>query len=41
MSRVVAGLLIGLFVVTGARALVVAFEDTPQYRSEARLHTTG
>lgn len=41
MSRVAAGLLIGLFLVTGARALVVAFEDTAQYRAEARLHTTG
>jgi hypothetical protein len=41
MSRVVAGLLVGLFIVTGARALVVAFEDTSQYRSEARIHTTG
>lgn len=41
MSRVVVGLLIGLFVVTGARALVVAFEDTPQYRRESAIHTTG
>jgi len=41
MSRVVAGLLIGLFVITGARALVVAFENTSQYQSEARILTTG
>jgi len=41
MTRVVAGLLIGLFIVTGARALVVAFEQTQQYQSEARIETTG
>lgn len=41
MTRVVAGLLVGLFIVTGSRALVVAFEDTSQYRSEARMNTTG
>ena len=40
-TRVVAGLLIGLFVVTGARAVVVAFEDTPQYRAAALTETTG
>jgi hypothetical protein len=40
-SRLVAGLLIGLFVVTGARAVVVAFEQTPQYQAAARLQTTG
>jgi hypothetical protein len=40
-TRVVAGLLIGLFVVTGARAVVVAFEDTPQYRSSVLAKTTG
>jgi len=40
-SRVVAGLLIGLFIVTGARALVVAFEDTEQYQAEARIQNTG
>ena len=36
VSRVVSGLLIGLFVVTGARSVVVAFEDTPQYQQSAR-----
>ncbi|HYO32092.1 MAG TPA: FtsX-like permease family protein [Nocardioidaceae bacterium] len=41
MTRVVAGLLIGLFVVTGARAVVVAFEDTQQYRASAIGETTG
>ncbi len=41
MSRVVAGLLIGLFVVTGARALVVAFEDTPQYRQQSLIDYAG
>jgi len=40
-TRVVAGLLIGLFVVTGARAVVVAFEDTQQYRSSMLAKTTG
>lgn len=40
-TRVVAGLLIGLFVVTGSRAVVVAFEDTPQYRSSVLAKTTG
>jgi len=40
-TRVVGGLLIGLFVVTGARAVVVAFEDTPQYRSSVLAKTTG
>ncbi len=40
-TRVVAGLLIGLFVVTGARMVVVAFEQTPQYRTAAMIDTTG
>ncbi len=40
-SRVVSGLLIGLFVVTGARAVVVAFEQTPQFQAAATLQTTG
>jgi putative ABC transport system permease protein len=40
-TRVVTGLLIGLFVVTGARAVVVAFEDTQQYRSSVLAKTTG
>ncbi|MDQ3629009.1 MAG: hypothetical protein M3419_09420 [Actinomycetota bacterium] len=31
VSRIVSGLLIGLFVVSGARTVVGAFEDTPQY----------
>jgi putative ABC transport system permease protein len=33
VSRVISGLLLGLFLVVGARSVVVAFEDTPQYRS--------
>lgn len=33
VSRIVAGLLIGLFVVSGARVVIGAWEDTPQYRS--------
>lgn len=41
MTRVVAGLLIGLFLVTGARAVVVAFEQTPKYQSAARMKATG
>lgn len=36
VARVVAVLLIGLFVVTGARFVVAAFESTPQYQSVAR-----
>lgn len=35
MSRVVTGLLIGLFVVTGAMSVVTAFESTPQYEASA------
>lgn len=35
MNRIVAGLLVGLFVVTGARCVVSAFEDTIQYRGAA------
>lgn len=31
VTRVIAGLVIGLFVVTGARSVVGAFESTPQY----------
>ena len=31
VSRVISGLLVGLFLVVGARAVVVAFESTPQY----------
>jgi len=41
MTRVVAVLLVGLFVVAGARGLVVAFEQTPQYKAETRMMTTG
>lgn len=36
VARVVAVLLIGLFVVTGARFVIAAFENTPQYQSAAR-----
>ncbi len=36
VTRVIAGLLIGLFLVTGARCVVVAFESTPQYQHAAR-----
>lgn len=35
MSRVVTGLLTGLFVVTGAMSVVTAFESTPQYEAAA------
>ncbi|NUS49959.1 MAG: hypothetical protein HOQ22_02830 [Nocardioidaceae bacterium] len=39
VTRVVAALLIGLFLVNGARAVVVAFESTPQYVAADRdLH---
>lgn len=31
VTRVISGLLIGLFLVTGARCVIVAFESTPQY----------
>lgn len=41
VTRIVAGLLIGLFIVSGARAVVVAFEDTQQYRSAALTETIG
>ncbi len=41
VTRVVSGLLIGLFLVTGARAVVVAFETTPQYLQAARQIETG
>jgi putative ABC transport system permease protein len=36
VTRVVAALLIGLFVVTGARFVLVAFESTPQYVAAER-----
>lgn len=35
VTRVVGGLLIGLFLVVGARSVVVAFESTPQYLEAA------
>ncbi|MEO5710428.1 MAG: FtsX-like permease family protein [Nocardioidaceae bacterium] len=39
VTRVVAALLIGLFLVTGGRSIVVAFESTPQYiQAERNLH---
>ncbi len=41
VTRIVAGLLIGLFVVAGGRAVVVAFEDTNQYRSAALMESIG
>lgn len=34
-ARVIAALLVGLFLVTGARYVVAAFESTPQYRAAA------
>lgn len=36
VSRVISGLLIGLFLVVGARSVVVAFESTPQYETADR-----
>lgn len=36
VTRVVSALLLGLFLVTGARFVLVAFESTPQYLSAAR-----
>jgi hypothetical protein len=41
MSRIVAGLLIGLFLVSGARSVVGAFEDTPQYIAAERAMFKG
>jgi putative ABC transport system permease protein len=35
VARIVGALLVGLFLVTGARFVVAAFEDTPQYRISA------
>lgn len=35
VSRIVAALMVGLFLVTGARAVVVALESTPEYRASA------
>lgn len=39
VNRVITGLLLGLFIVVGARGVVVAFEGTPQYRGAARQVT--
>ncbi|MGI8578177.1 MAG: FtsX-like permease family protein [Nocardioidaceae bacterium] len=39
VTRVISGLVIGLFLVTGARSVVVAFETTPQYLAAQRQLT--
>jgi len=39
VTRVISGLMIGLFLVTGARSVVVAFESTSQYVQAARQLT--
>ncbi|KQW48343.1 hypothetical protein ASC77_06155 [Nocardioides sp. Root1257] len=36
VARIIAALLIGLFLATGARFVLVAFESTPQYATQAR-----
>jgi hypothetical protein len=36
VARIIAALLIGLFLATGARFVLVAFESTPQYVTQAR-----
>jgi putative ABC transport system permease protein len=36
VARIIAALLVGLFLATGARFVLVAFESTPQYVSQAR-----
>ncbi len=36
-TRVIAALMVGLFVLVGARSVIVAFETTPQYASAARV----
>ena len=41
MARIVSGLLIGLFVVSGARSVVGAFEDTNQYIAAERAMFEG
>lgn len=41
VARIVSGLLIGLFVVSGARSVVGAFEDTPQYIAAERAMFDG
>lgn len=40
-SRLVAALLVALFVVAGGRCVLVAFEQTPQYLRAQRAATTG
>lgn len=40
-SRLVAGLLIALFVVTGTRMVVVSYEQTQGYQAAAAIDTTG
>lgn len=39
VARIIGALLIGLFLVTGARYVLVAFESTPQYQQAERLLT--
>jgi putative ABC transport system permease protein len=41
VSRIVAGLLVGLFVVAGARMVLGAFETSPQYRAADRAAHGG
>jgi putative ABC transport system permease protein len=41
VSRIVSGLLIGLFLVTGGRMVIGAFEDTTQYRSAEKALKQG
>ncbi|MFN0094427.1 MAG: FtsX-like permease family protein [Dehalococcoidia bacterium] len=41
VNRVITGLLLGLFLVVGARAVVVAFETTPQYIGAAKQLKEG
>lgn len=36
VARIIAALLIGLFLATGARFVLVSFESTPQYETQAR-----
>ncbi|GAA1792328.1 hypothetical protein GCM10009795_042490 [Nocardioides hankookensis] len=36
VARIIAALLVGLFLATGARFVLVAFESTPQYETQAR-----
>jgi hypothetical protein len=40
-TRVVAGLIVALFVTNGGQCVLAAFEDTPQYRRALRADTTG